>query len=126
MINPPRASCSCGLLSATERRSIRRVARSGEPGLTRSGEPELARRRAGARPQWRAGRIRMSTINRRHFVSRGAALGAIGLTAPATLSRAQTSDGGAAQPLPARGEFVIRNAYVMTMDPSLGDIAGGD
>jgi cytosine/adenosine deaminase-related metal-dependent hydrolase len=28
--------------------------------------------------------------------------------------------------LPARGEFVIRGAYVMTMDPVLGDIAGGD
>src|SRR6516165_3316791 len=27
--------------------------------------------------------------------------------------------------LPARGEFTIANAYVMTMDGSLGDIAGG-
>ena len=25
-----------------------------------------------------------------------------------------------------RSEFVVRNAYVMTMDAALGDIAGGD
>jgi len=28
--------------------------------------------------------------------------------------------------LPARGEFVVRNGHVLTMDPALGDIAGGD
>jgi 5-methylthioadenosine/S-adenosylhomocysteine deaminase len=28
--------------------------------------------------------------------------------------------------LPPRGEFVLHNAYVMTMDPELGDIPGGD
>ena len=28
--------------------------------------------------------------------------------------------------LPARGELILRNAYVMTMDRELGDIAGGD
>jgi cytosine/adenosine deaminase-related metal-dependent hydrolase len=28
--------------------------------------------------------------------------------------------------LPPRGEFVVRNAYVMTMDPKLGDIPRGD
>ena len=67
----------------------------------------------------------MSTIDRRDFVGGSATLG-IGFAAPATLSRAQTSDGGAPQELPARGEFVIRNAYVMTMDPILGDIPGSD
>jgi cytosine/adenosine deaminase-related metal-dependent hydrolase len=29
-------------------------------------------------------------------------------------------------PLPSRSELVLRNAYVITMDPVLGDIAGGD
>jgi cytosine/adenosine deaminase-related metal-dependent hydrolase len=29
-------------------------------------------------------------------------------------------------PLPQRRELLLRNAYVMTMDPGLGDIAGGD
>lgn len=28
--------------------------------------------------------------------------------------------------LPPRGEFVVRNAYVVTMDPQLGDIPRGD
>src|SRR6516164_601692 len=31
----------------------------------------------------------------------------------------------ASSKLPARGEFTIANAYVMTMDGALGDIAGG-
>ncbi|HVA94675.1 MAG TPA: amidohydrolase family protein [Candidatus Dormibacteraeota bacterium] len=33
---------------------------------------------------------------------------------------------GTAGALPTRGEFVLRNGYVLTMDPSLGDIPGGD
>jgi len=28
--------------------------------------------------------------------------------------------------LPSRGEFVVRHAYILTMDPTLGDIADGD
>jgi len=28
--------------------------------------------------------------------------------------------------LPARGEFVVRNAYVLTMDPKIGDVPRGD
>ena len=31
-----------------------------------------------------------------------------------------------AAPLPPRGEFVIRGATVLTMDPALGDLASGD
>ncbi len=37
--------------------------------------------------------------------------------------RAQTAR--SPRPLPARGEYLLRNAYVMTMDPRLGDIPGG-
>jgi len=37
---------------------------------------------------------------------------------------AQKRDKPSPARLPARGEFVIRNAYVMTMDAA-GDIAGG-
>lgn len=43
--------------------------------------------------------------------------------AGAALAQAQTNR--AAKPLPARGEFVIQNAHVMTMDAKLGDISGG-
>src|SRR5207237_9273307 len=34
--------------------------------------------------------------------------------------------GRATGQLPPRGEFVVRNAYVLTMDPKLGDIPRGD
>lgn len=62
-------------------------------------------------------------INRRGFLGGVTALGTLSLTkslaAPiASLSKAES--------LPERGEFVIRNAYVMTMDSELGDLANGD
>jgi len=47
----------------------------------------------------------------------------------ATAGAALTGCGKASRPsgtLPDQQEFVIRNAYVMTMDDALGDIAGGD
>jgi len=47
---------------------------------------------------------------------------AAALGAAAHSLRAQTP---ATKSLPARGEFVIRDAYIMTMDPGLGDIPGG-
>jgi cytosine/adenosine deaminase-related metal-dependent hydrolase len=66
----------------------------------------------------------MCEICRRRFIRGAAALGAA--TAPglfAMSSRAQAQVGGSSQ-LPTRGEFTIANAYVMTMDSALGDIAG--
>jgi 5-methylthioadenosine/S-adenosylhomocysteine deaminase len=53
-----------------------------------------------------------------------ASLGAIAGSAVPAL--AQTAHQPAVGPLPARTEFLIRRAYVMTMDPALGDISGGD
>jgi 5-methylthioadenosine/S-adenosylhomocysteine deaminase len=65
-----------------------------------------------------------------------AGLGAAGLMGSSPLAgnaQAQSpapappSSGNRAAPgLPARGEFLIRNAYILTMDPALGDIPGGD
>src|SRR5262249_51537128 len=47
-------------------------------------------------------------------------------SAGVVLFAAQPRRGDAASSkLPARGEFTIANAYVMTMDGALGDIAGG-
>ena len=70
-----------------------------------------------------------NTLSRRGFLGALTALGSISLSACATNSR-QTSrvlaaDRTAGQ-LPPRGEFVVRNAYVVTMDPQLGDIPRGD
>ena len=67
-------------------------------------------------------------IGRRGFIGRMAALGAAGVTGinMFTAGCGQTppveAPSGA---LPARGEFVVRDAYVMTMDPELGDLSPG-
>jgi cytosine/adenosine deaminase-related metal-dependent hydrolase len=53
--------------------------------------------------------------------------GALGVAAASGLfsSPLMAQAGGGASRLPARGEFTIANAYVMTMDGALGDIADG-
>ena len=68
-------------------------------------------------------------ISRRNFIEAVAALGAVGLSACAAnapqSARLSTSERGSGK-LPSRGEFVVRNAYVVTMDSKLGDIPNGD
>jgi 5-methylthioadenosine/S-adenosylhomocysteine deaminase len=70
-----------------------------------------------------------NTLSRRDFVSVAAAVGAIGLSACAT-GLQQASMRGAGDrfsgKLPARREFIVRNAYIVTMDPRMGDIPNGD
>ena len=65
----------------------------------------------------------MHQLTRRGFIGGVAALSAAG---PGSLwSSPLMAQAGGGGPLPARAEFTIANAYVMTMDPALGDIAGG-
>ncbi len=69
----------------------------------------------------------MCEICRRGFLSGIAALGAANGISSLALAQAvppSAGDRAAASP-PPRGEIVIRNAYVMTMDPQLGDIPNG-
>ena len=67
------------------------------------------------------------TLGRRAFVSGLAGVGTAALSAsPLVAAQQQSGRGAAPRRLPARGEFVIRNAYILTMDRTLGDIAGGD
>ena len=69
----------------------------------------------------------MCELCRRTFIRGAAALGvagATGLFSSPLMAQARRGDGGSSR-LPARGEFTIANAYVMTMDSALGDIAGG-
>ena len=68
--------------------------------------------------------MRAQKITRRTMLKTAAALATIGF-APATL-RAQVSGSRVASKLPARGEFVIRGATVLTMDATIGDFTGGD
>jgi 5-methylthioadenosine/S-adenosylhomocysteine deaminase len=55
-------------------------------------------------------------ITRRQLIGTAAAVGASALASRAA----------AAADLPQRGEFVVRNAHVLTMDATLGDLARGD
>lgn len=78
---------------------------------------------------------------RREFLSGAASFGALGLGGCAGLFGKSTDAGGGGAAvklperaavklppvkLPERGEYVIRNAYVMTMDAGAGDLAGAD
>src|SRR5947199_10581411 len=69
----------------------------------------------------------MSKLSRRHFLHGTTALGTLGMAQLLSASSgiAQPQSGASTPRLPARAEFTIRNAYVMTMDSTLGDIAGG-
>src|SRR6266850_2349550 len=62
-----------------------------------------------------------TTMSRRSFLG-----GAAALTVAAGADVAGAVESRGTFNLPARGEFLIRSGYVMTMDPTLGDIARGD
>jgi len=67
----------------------------------------------------------MEKISRRALIKKAVATGAVSIFCRASLAQTGRSAGFTAS-LPERGEFVIRDAYVMTMDADLGDIPGGD
>lgn len=64
-----------------------------------------------------------SRINRREFFRGAATLGTLGMTG---ILAAPVIGKQSAGRLPNRDEFVVRNAYVMTMDSARGDLANGD
>jgi 5-methylthioadenosine/S-adenosylhomocysteine deaminase len=69
------------------------------------------------------------TISRRGFLGGLAALGSIGVAgcgAQSTKLASVAATDRAAAKLPGRSEFVVRGANILTMDPALGDLAGGD
>ena len=57
----------------------------------------------------------MCEICRRGFIGGAAALGATGLFSSPLMAQTPRSDSSPTR-LPARGEFTIANAYVMTME----------
>jgi 5-methylthioadenosine/S-adenosylhomocysteine deaminase len=70
-----------------------------------------------------------NTFSRRGFLEAVAAAGSLGLAACAANGQSSSRLAAAerkAGKLPSRGEFVVRNAYLVTMDPKLGDIPSGD
>ncbi len=62
-------------------------------------------------------------MSRRGFIGGIGGAAAVGLTGVTAAPAAAT---GPSRGLPRRGEFTVRGAYVLTMDPKLGDIPGGD
>ena len=71
-----------------------------------------------------------SRVSRRTLLKGATALGALAAASGGVLAQAEKpparSAAGPGAPLPTRGEFVIRGATVLTMDPNLGDFAPGD
>jgi 5-methylthioadenosine/S-adenosylhomocysteine deaminase len=70
-----------------------------------------------------------NTISRRDFIEAVSAIGVVGLSSCAANSRQESRLWAADRTsgkLPPRGEFVVRNAYVVTMDPKLGDMPVAD
>jgi cytosine/adenosine deaminase-related metal-dependent hydrolase len=72
-----------------------------------------------------------SGLTRRHLLAGAAAAGTLSIGKANAQPRpvppaAPQPGGGAMRPLPARGNFVVRNGYVLTMDRALNDIEGGD
>jgi len=70
-----------------------------------------------------------NTLSRRGFLEAVAALSSLGAAAcaagPQQTAKMSAADRKAGK-LPARGEFVVRNAYLVTMDAKLGDVPSGD
>ncbi len=64
-------------------------------------------------------------LTRRDMMLASAALGAAAVSPSPLLAQSPASD-PATTALPARGQFIIRGATILTMDPNLGDIARGD
>jgi 5-methylthioadenosine/S-adenosylhomocysteine deaminase len=68
-----------------------------------------------------------TTMNRRRLLGSAAALGTATLMPRVALAQPAARNATASgAPLPPRGEFIIRGAIVLTMDPAVPDLASGD
>ena len=74
--------------------------------------------------------MKRNRMSRRTVIAGSAALGAASMTSSRAVAQAGgATTGQASQPaggLPARGEFVVRGAHVLTMDAGIGDLPSGD
>ena len=66
-----------------------------------------------------------TTIDRRGFLTGIASVGTASFAVSRGSRRAASPVRKSTDSLPARDEFLIRDAYLLTMDPALGDIPGG-
>jgi cytosine/adenosine deaminase-related metal-dependent hydrolase len=67
-----------------------------------------------------------SDMSRRTLLKGATALGGLVVASPYVLAQPARTAKGPIATLPPRGEFVIRGARVLTMDPKIADLASGD
>ena len=70
--------------------------------------------------------MRKDGFDRRSILTATTALGAAGLLARSALAQGSAPTSRPAATLPARGEFVVRGAHVLSMDDKVGDLPSGD
>ncbi len=70
--------------------------------------------------------MRKDGINRRTVLGGTTALGAASLLPGRVMAQAAAPASRPATSLPARGEFVVRGANVLSMDATIGDLPSGD
>jgi cytosine/adenosine deaminase-related metal-dependent hydrolase len=70
--------------------------------------------------------MRKDGIDRRTLLTATTALGAAGLWPARALAQTAAPGAGPAASLPARGEFVVRGAQILSMDDQIGDLPSGD
>src|SRR5215813_217560 len=72
--------------------------------------------------------IKQRRMSRRGFLGTATALGTVALSGCVTRAATTSNLPAKRSPgeLPERGEFVIKNAHLLTMDPKLGEIPSGD
>src|ERR1044071_7955064 len=71
-------------------------------------------------------RMASMTLSRRRLLQGASALAAATLAPGRLLAQPVRSAAAPGAPLPARSELLIRGATVLTMDPAVADLAGGD
>ncbi len=70
--------------------------------------------------------MRKAGFNRRSILTATTALGAAGLLPRGARAQTAAPASRPAASLPARGEFVVRGAHVLSMDDKIGDLPSGD
>jgi 5-methylthioadenosine/S-adenosylhomocysteine deaminase len=70
--------------------------------------------------------MRKDGIDRRTILTGSTALGAAGLLPGRVMAQANAPVAQSTGSLPARGEFVVRGAHVLSMDEKIGDLPSGD
>jgi 5-methylthioadenosine/S-adenosylhomocysteine deaminase len=81
-----------------------------------------------ARNSWENETMHKDGFDRRTLLTGTTALGAAGLLPRRVLAQGSASPPGSgpAATLPARGEFVVRGAHILSMDDAIGDLPSGD